>query len=364
MRSYRVIHLPAYRDPYQESLLDNLKAIDIDVKYGKSFVSISVIDISILHNIFKQFKFHIIHLHWQHPFLITDSKFGTIVKASLFIGQLVIAKVLGVKIVWTVHNITDHENKYNELELLFCKILAHCVDAIIVHCRAAKCNIKSVYKIKKKDNIFIIPHGNFLNYFRNTVSQSEARNQLKISSRDLTFLFLGLIRPYKGVLELIDSFQKLDVSPAKLIIAGKVPNEQLADRICKKAMGKVNIRLLFGHIPDDEIQNYMNAANIFVLPYRDILTSGGVLTGMSFGKAIISPNIGCIPEVLDSSGGFFYDPDERDGLLIALKQATKVSRARILEMGNYNLERAKKLNWRDIAMSTCRVYEFCLGRSK
>ena len=272
---------------------------------------------------------------------------------------MLILKILGVRFVWTIHNLKNHDNKHKNLELFFSSIIARFADAIIAHCEAAKGDIQRVFGVKKKDKIAVIPHGAFLNFFKNTVSQKEARNRLNISSKDLTFLFLGLVRPYKGVLELIESFQKLNDSNVKLMIAGKVPDEQLAALIFKKAERNSNIQLIFGYIPDDEIQIYMNAADILILPYRDILTSGGVISGMSFGKAIIAPYMGCIPEVLDSSGGFLYDPDEQDGLLNAMKRAMMVSRAMIRKMGIYNLNVAKHLDWHDVARSTYRVYERC-----
>jgi len=302
MRSIRIIHIPAYQDPYQRSLLGNLKKLGCDVRYGILKQYFSVIEISLLFNVIRNFKVDIIHLHWQHPFLLGKSKFGTIVKSLLFIIQL----------------LPGHK-------------------------------------------IEVIPHGGFVDTFPNSISRKEARNRLNLSSTDLTFLFLGLIRPYKGVLELIESFHELDSSCAKLIIAGKPRDEQLIKLIRNKADGNSNIRLILQSIPDDEVQAYMNAADIMVLPYRDILNSGSVILGMSFGKAIITPYLGCMPEVLNSSGSFLYDPGEQDGLLNAMKRAMD-AKARLLEMGNYNLSLAKKLDWRDIAASTYRVYESCLGR--
>jgi beta-1,4-mannosyltransferase len=359
LKLYRIIHIPAYRDPYQRSLLLNLKRFNLDIKYGRSYEPFSAINLSLFYNYIKYFRVNLIHLHWQHTFLIGDSRFRTILKSFLFVFQMLVLKLLGVRFVWTIHNLKNHDNKHKDLELFFSSIIARFADAIIAHCNAAKGDIQRVFGVKKKDKIAVIPHGAFLNYFENNVSQKEARNRLNISSKDLTFLFLGLVRPYKGVLELIKSFQKLHDSNAKLIIAGKVPNEQLSELIHKNAARNSNIQLVIGYIPDDEMQIYMNGADILVLPYRDILTSGGVISGMSFGKAIIAPYMGCIPEVLDSSGGFLYHANDKDGLLNAMKRATTVSRSRIQEMGNYNLNVAKQLDWHDVARSTYRVYERC-----
>ena len=195
------------------------------------------------------------------------------------------------------------------------------------------------------------------------MSRIEARSRLSLSQKDLTFLFMGLIRPYKGVLELVDSFQSLHFRNAKLVIAGKDSDQQLAEYIQKKIEGDSNIKLECRYIPDDQMQIYMNAADFVVFPYRDILTSGGIIAGMSYGKAIIAPRIGCIPEILNSSGGFLYDPDDQEGLSNAMRRAAEISMTRIQEMGKYNFCVAKQMDWQVIASTTFMVYEDCIGHA-
>ena len=363
MQSYKIIHIPSYQrdNAYQNLLLDNLKKLGLDVAYGRMIKYFSLVDISLLFNAFTNSGADIIHLHWQHPFLLDKTKFRMIVKSLLFIIQLSIIKIFGIKLIWTVHNLKNHENTHEGLEIFFSRIIARYADAIIAHGEAAKLDIQRVFKVKKIDKIVVIQHGNYLNAYKNTVYREEARHRLNLSSTDLTFLCLGRVRPYKGVLELIESFQKLDSSLSRLIIAGTPQDKQLVNLIEKKAGGNSSIRLILRFIPDDEIQIFMNAADIVILPYRDILVSGAAILGMSFGKAIIAPRLGCIPDILDSLGSFLYDPDDQDCLLNVMKQAL-VSRIRLREMGDHNLELAKKLDWENIAASTYNLYEKCLSR--
>jgi len=55
------------------------------------------------------------------------------------------------------------------------------------------------------------------------------------------------------------------------------------------------IKVFLDFIPDNDIQIYMNAADIIVLPYLDILNSGVAILAMSFGKPVIAPRTGSIP---------------------------------------------------------------------
>lgn len=352
----KVIFIPNYSqgNPYQKNLIESLLKQDINVNFGVTSRLFSVW-LSIL----KRGKPDILHLHWQHPFLIASSRVKTLIKSITFILELLFLKILGTKIVWTVHNLKNHENQHQKLEFVFSSILARLSDTIITHCQRAKLVVKKTFNIKNDVKIVVIPHGNYSNCYNNQISSSESRKRLGLSASNLIFLYLGLIRPYKGVPELIDAFQKLNVSQTKLIIAGEPSNNQIAEEIERKAKGNDNIWLVFKFIPDEEMQIYLNAADVMVFPYREILTTGGVILAMSFGKAIIAPNIGCIPDILNGSGSFLYDPDEENGLLNAMKRAL-ISKDRLKKMGNYNLELAKKLDWMDIAKSTYRVYERCL----
>jgi glycosyltransferase involved in cell wall biosynthesis len=280
-------------------------------------------------------------------------------KSISFIGQIILIKAYGKKVVWTVHNLKNHEGKHESLEIFFSSVLAHCVDAIIAHCQSAKREISKIYKVRNKGKIVVIPHGNYLTIYKNDVLRDKSKTRLNVSPGDLIFLFLGHIRLYKGVLELIESFRRIDGNCSKLIIAGKLEDQELAALMKKKVNGNTNIRLIPEFIFDDEIQIYMNAADIVVIPYRNILTSGAAILAMSFGKAIIAPKIGCLQDILDNSGSFLYDPVEKDGLLNALREAMG-SREKVREMGHHNLDLAKKLSWRDIASTTFEVYKKCL----
>ena len=88
----------------------------------------------------------------------------------------------------------------------------------------------------------------------------------------------------------------------------------------------------------------MNAADVVVFPYRDVLTSGALLLAMSFGKACIAPRIGCMGDVLETSGGFLYDLSDENGLPDALARALQENN-RLAAMGQRNLCQAEKWNW-------------------
>jgi len=354
MRTFKIIFIPYSKkgNPYQKLLRENLQKLGVEVE-GAGFYRIFPILIATLHH----WKPDIAHIHWHHPFLVGSSHLNTVVKSVIFILELLILKVYGIKIVWTVHNIVDHERKFVSIQLIFSKLLARLCNGLIVHCPSAKREVVKVFRVNDS-LIVVIPHGRYT--YTNTISKIQARQRLKIGP-DIVFLYFGTIRPYKGIPKLIDAFKKLNHKRAKLLIAGNPFDEGFAKELQNRCRENENIRTIFEFIPDDELQVYMNAADVVVLPYIDILTSGAVILAMSFGKPVIAPTIGCMPDILDTKGSLLYNPAEKDALVKAMRKAMD---ADLENMGKHNFKLAEMLQWDEVAKRTYEVYAGCLKRER
>jgi glycosyltransferase involved in cell wall biosynthesis len=194
------------------------------------------------------------------------------------------------------------------------------------------------------------------------IERDKARQALGLSSSEMVFLFFGLIRPYKGVPELIDAFNNISCSNSKLMIVGKVwtdSSQEFQELLERRLSNTNNIIFVPEFIPDDKLQLYFNACDLVVFPYQDILTSGAVILAMSFGKACIAPRMGCIAEILDDNGAFFYDRHDESGLMKAI-QLAKNKHSDLLHMGEYNLKLAQNYTWEHIAEMTFKIYQQCL----
>lgn len=295
---------------------------------------------------------NVVHVHWPNYFMITGSKLGTYVKSTFFIVLLSTLKLFGVKIVWTVHNLVGHDGKFRSEELLFSKFLAHICNRLIVHCPSAEHDVKETYG--KNLPISVIPHGSYIDYYENTITSLDARDKLKLNEEDMVFLYFGQVRPYKGVIELIDAFKKLDCQNARLLIVGKPFNKETATDINNSCGSDSRIRTILEFVPDEDIQIYMNAADVVILPYKNILTSGAAILAMSFGKPIVAPAVKCIADTFDENGGFLYQKTE--SLVNVIRRVLNENRKTLKSMGEYNLKLARRLSWDDIAKMTRNVY--------
>lgn len=362
----KAIFIPDYSraNPYQKALADSLSKEGVEVSFG----TISRL-FSVLSSVKNHWKPNILHIHWPHPFLLASSGGKTILKSFSFIGELLILKLFGIKVVWTVHNITNLEGKCKYIELFFCKLIARLCGKLIVHCPSAKNEVMNAYGMSEDSRVVVIPHGSYIHSYENVISREQARKQLQLHIEDVVFLCFGLIRSYRGVSELVEAFKKLDAPRAKLLIAGKPYNAEIATDILERCHKNETIKTVFKFIPYDKVQIYVNVADVVVYTCNPSFFSpsqmpGGVILAMSFGKPVIAPALGCIPDVLDSEGSFLYDPSEKDGLLKAMQQALDTNTGDLVKIGKHNFELAKKLDWDWIANKIYNVYQECLKRKR
>ncbi|MBD2439595.1 glycosyltransferase [Nostoc sp. FACHB-110] len=350
-----------YDNPYIAQLINSLKYEGIELNLPSESSSQSFF----LPILFSPKKADFVHFHWLHPFFQHKNPLVNTVKLFLVALQLIILKLLNIKIIWTVHNLKNHENVNLVFERICSIIMAKLSNAIITHCQIAKTDAIKEFQIRNQAKVFVVPHGNYIECYENKIDKSSARKRLGLKSSSFVFLFLGSIRLYKGVFELIETFSQLPGDNIELVIAGRVHDDSLemTEILRQKIANDSRIKFFPGFIPNDEIQVYMNACDVVLFPYRDILTSGAVLLAMSFAKACIAPRRGCIGEVLADNGAFLYQIDDQQGLQKSMDSALE-RQDELFSMGQYNFQLAKQYNWQYIAAMTADVYGYCLRPSQ
>lgn len=308
----------------------------------------------------------ILHLHWVSPLILgtgNDSSMKTLSNSLMFLRSVSHLKWCSVPVVWTVHNILSHERFHHRIELFSRRFLAQLCDALIVHCHQAEKEVKKMYWVSGS-KIRIIPHGSYDKSYPNKVSRTKARKILGLSS-ELMYLIFGQIRRYKGLSKAIDAYLSLKLrQPSALFIVGSPTDKQYLHELRSICDGLPNIRLIPRYVPDHEVQIFMNAADIIVCPYEDILTSGMVILAMSFGKITVAPAIGCIPETTKKYRAVLYNPTERCGLFNAMKKARMLSAQEASTFDTHLRTHVHCPPWTEVAKETRMVYLECLKKIK
>lgn len=171
---------------------------------------------------------------------------------------------------------------------------------------------QDIIKLKLNKPIIKLYHP-VSDHYGQTVSEDESRERLGLDNLDTYLLFFGFVRPYKGLDLLLKAMADPVLKEAKvgLIIAGefyeKIDHYQ---RLIEFLDLKKRIRLSVGYVPNDEVRYYFGACDLVTLPYRSATQSGIAPIAFSFGKPVLTTNVGGLPEtVQDGITGFISDPD-------------------------------------------------------
>lgn len=334
----RIVHLPFYDDnPYQTLLMDSQRELGHDVWAGGgggNFIGVAL----------RDWKADLVHFHWLHPYLLRETNAASLARASRFLIEIILLKIRGAKIAWTIHNLVNHDGKHPFIEQRYSALFAKLCDHCFVHSRAAADAAVKRFGIPA-GKLSVIPHGHYIGFYPDSISREEARKRLELSGTALVFLFLGRIEPYKGVFELIEAFKELPDN-CRLIIAGKVVNSDLIPELESRVATVPEVQLHARRIPDCELQTFYNGADVVVFPFRNILTSGSLVLAMSFGKVVVAPRIPSLEEIVPADGVRWFTPGVAGSLAAAMN---KWNSKDLTVSGRCNLTCARSWNWSSIA---------------
>ena len=295
----------------------------------------------------------VLHLNWPSYMYNTDDAGQSVKKCAELIGHLTLARFLGYRVVWTVHNLYPHERPHPGLDRLARLAITQLATALIVHCEYGR--VQVLKHFHRTHGIFTVPHGHFIDVYENRVSRVAARRELGIAPDGFVYLFFGNVKRYKGVERLLEVFSRLQGEHLRLLLAAKVNSEYSADVVARAQAGDPRILMQTAEFfPDEELQLFFNAADVMVLPFVDMLTSGSAITAMSFARPVIAPGIGCLPELLDENSGIIYDASDRNGLERAMEEIRERDMSACSESA---FQRAKALSWESIAEKTLEAYQ-------
>lgn len=333
------------KNPYQNLMIKGLnEANEIEAFNGIDDRFFGII------RTFLKFKPDYIHFDWIQSYYIRNRFWLTLLMLPLFIFQILFIKYLTkTKLVWTLHNIMPHDTKNNN----FHKNVRHFFGSKCLWVRVF--STSTIVRVKQQLNIppiklVVIPEGDYTSEYRNEVSRKEARTYLNLKSNELIFLFLGFIKPYKGIENLIDSFTQSSISNSKLLIAGQGINKDYTQKIKNKSSSYNNVEVHDRFIDAEELQYYYNASDVVILPFQKIENSGSVIMAMGFEKVIIAPNIGVLSERLEMQKEYLYDKKIEE----ILKNSDKLDKGKLEFFGRKNFVFLKKHLWKDFAQQFLR----------
>lgn len=256
--------------------------------------------------------------------ILWNNKFQTFDRTLLMLYY----RALGKRVVLTAHNVNAGKRDTNDtlLNRLTLKVQYKLCDQVFVHTNLMKQQLVDEFSVRS-DAVTVIPYGINNAVPDTAVTRDQARQHFGIDQSARTILCFGAIAPYKGLEYLVSAFERLLAGGGdyRLIIAGK-PKPGAADywrEIAARIAPLVQSGRVVAHprfIEDAEAELYFKAADVLVLPYREIFQSGMLFFGYSFGLPVVASDVGSLrDDIIDGRTGFVCRPEDPVALTAALE---------------------------------------------
>ena len=302
----------------------------------------------------------ILHIHWMYSFKLPGGNSKISLRLAYFTSMtfLSLANLLRFRIVWTAHNVLPHETITSN-DLAVRRKIARVADAVIVHSSSTLPALAAAGI--PVSEAAVIPHPSYVGRYPQTATREEGRAALNLPIDAAVCLFLGRIEPYKNVPALIDAFTVVakELPNAQLVIAGACRDLSLQSQLTSMLEPVDRASSVIRRISDAELTNFFQAADVVACPFLDVTTSGSALLALSFGVPIVAPRIGALADLPDDVG-FFYEPNEVDGLAAALSRALG-SPDDVAKKAQHAYDYALSMTWARAAEATDIVYQRVLS---
>jgi glycosyltransferase involved in cell wall biosynthesis len=257
----------------------------------------------------------ILHFHWPERIYAATTIEELPASVQRWCDFLHAAKQAGFKIVWTVHNQYPHETSSREWERVAQRRLAEMADRLIVHCRAGLDMVDREYGMAAKCSI--LPHPCY--EIGQEVAVTRPRRPDRAATDPYTLLMFGMLRRYKGIEFALRAIRKVN-APVRLVVAGPPHKSFDTNSLENLVAGDEQVTLIVREVPTGELGGLFCEADAVVFCYSNVLSSGSVALAQSFGKPIIAPRLGCLPEMVPAEAGRLYKAGCEDAFAQAIDE--------------------------------------------
>ena len=286
------------------------------------------------------------HIHWTYYFRLHGSSrfpFLRQVAQAWFLVWLSTLRLLGIRLVWTAHNVLPYRVFADDLRAER-QLVAAC-DLVIVHSRSTLTRLTALEMVPRRSAV--IPHGPYTPTLR-----PESLRTPGVGEGSRKLLFFGRVEEYKGVDDLLAAFAALPSGlDAQLTVAGECVDSSLGamlTTLARRSPGRVTLRL--ERIPDNEVSQLLETADMVVLPYRQITTSGSAMLALSHGRPLVVPNLPGLANLPDD-GVVRYDGTIQ-GLTTAVTGLILAEASALEKMSAAAYAYCSAISWSEIAEAT------------
>lgn len=217
-------------------------------------------------------RYDILHMHWPELLLRRRGRLRSLAHRCLFALLMLRIGSSRIAIVRTAHNLAPHETG-GRIETA---LLAWC-DRLTA--RWIVLNEETGLPAGRQS--VLIPHGHYRDWYVDAEVPPPVPGRLS---------YFGIVRAYKGVLDLVEAFQALPGDDLTLRLLGRPHPESLRETIAGACELDHRIEAALRFIEDDELVWAIGQSELIVLPYKNMHNSGSLLLALSLGRPVLVPN--------------------------------------------------------------------------
>jgi glycosyltransferase involved in cell wall biosynthesis len=241
-------------------------------------------------------------LRRQRPdFLVLQWWSGTVLHSYMLLAWL--ARLTRTELIIEFHEILDPGEASHPWFARYVRMVAPRLQrrcrAFVVHSEFDRDLVHAQYGIDTSD-ITIIPHAIYSNFHKG--------GRVRLAPVGVcNLMFFGLIRPVKGLDDLIDAFNLLEPDEVEgywLTIVGEAWEgcERILERARSSRYGP-RISIVDRYVSDDEVDEFFGGADVAVLPYRQSSQSGVLHVAMGYGLPVVATRVGGLEETVAAYEG-------------------------------------------------------------
>ncbi|MDH3669486.1 MAG: glycosyltransferase [Paracoccaceae bacterium] len=342
----RILALPAFRrqalNPFQALLYEQVERLNVQVE-----------DWSFFRALWR--RCDIWHFHHPDTVVFPRSLWQSALETATLRLLLSWARLRGIKILWTVHDLDSSDNMHPRLEQWFWRYFLPRIEGYVCLTEAGRRLARERFPKLRRLPSFITAHGDFRPAYPKTVSKAEARGAFELHDEVPVLLSFGLIRPYKDLPLLIDVVRGLAKREAILLVAGRVYDKDVERDIRARVQGAANIQLQLRWISFEDTQLYFSAADLVVLPYRRILNSGTLMLALAFERPVMVPDRGTMRELQGRFGSDWLRVYEGDLNVAKIRSGIEWAMQTVRTPLDFS-----GLDWPTLAQQTRAIYDALL----
>ena len=217
-------------------------------------------------------RYDVFHAHWPEILVSGRTPIRALARQAMYAVFLARLRRQGTAIVRTLHNL-ELPNDISRREIALLRLTERQTGLFI--------RLNDSTHVDRAHATIV--HGHYRDWFARYPRAERQRGR---------FAYFGLIRKYKAVDSLLRAFTSLpaDRDDLSLTIGGKPSTDDLRSELEQLAALDPRVTIKLEFLSDEDLVSIASAAELIVLPYREMHNSGGVLAALSLDRPVLSPD--------------------------------------------------------------------------